>query len=211
MTPGRAAALGVMINLCGCDMLLGLNQPRRGDAAVVAVADVAADATPDVAPDAAFDTAICPAGYTITLPSVPYSRYRLINTAAPLNAQHADCANDLADATHLIAMQTAIEATEVGNAIASSPFRVYTGAVQLTTAMTTTDMWFVLTGEMLPPNLWDVAEPEDTDGAENQQEQFAFLEPTTRKLRDGNTVASYYAMCECDGRRSAANLDGMFP
>lgn len=207
---GRVAVLNVMVSLCGCDMLLGLEQPLRGDAAV-AMADVAADATADMAPDAGFNPAVCPAGYTITLPSAPQSRYRLINTAAPLSTQHANCKNDLVDATHLVAMQTAMEFTELGNAVASSPFRVYTGAVQLPTGMTTTDMWFLLTGEMLPANLWDAAEPEDTDGSENQQEQFAFIEPTTRKLRDGNTVASYYAMCECDGRRPAANLELMFP
>jgi hypothetical protein len=205
----RVAAMCVVVSVSGCDIFLGIHEPLHATRDASVRPDVAA-AKPDAKPDAAFDPATCPSGYGVTLPSST-SKYRLIATTATISVHHADCKDDLAGATHLIALQTAAEATELGNAVAGSSVRVWVGLIQKPTATTPSTDWFVLTGEMLPANLWDVAEPEDAGGGENGAEQIAFVEPATRKLKDDNSGKTYHAMCECDGRPIDPSLDALIP
>jgi len=203
----RVVATCLLVSLGGCDVLLGLEQPLRGDAQVGD--GPRADVMRDMAIDAPFDPSMCPADYSITLASTPQSRYRLIATSATISVQHADCKDDRAGATHLIATQTQNEAIDLGNAVGSSPVRVWVGFAQLLTATTPTADWYMLTGEMVPAAVWDGAEPEDNGGGENGAEQVAFVEPVTHKIRDDNPTKTYYAMCECDGRPVVPNLEAI--
>jgi hypothetical protein len=51
---------------------------------------------------------------------------------------------------------------------------------------------------------WSGIEPNDRDGRESQEEQFARIENTKLYLQDSGGNTSSGALCECDGKPIAA-------
>ena len=206
---GRVAVICLVAS--GCSSVFGLDKPMRA----MDAADDGAITPIDVpmgsdGRDTAFNPATdCPLTYSAIVQSST-SRYRIITTATSLKAQHEACKNDLPDATHLVALQTGVEALNIGALVSGSPVRLYIGAVQLPNQQQTDAAWFALTGEPLVVS-WDSTEPNDIDEAENNEEQIAFIQPSTKKVRDEAGLDMYGAICECDGLPVVPALDALMP
>jgi hypothetical protein len=175
------------------------------DAAVETTIDAPADAAPPDAP-AVFDPASdCPGSYPITL-SGQTSRYRIILTGARWWEQSADCANDRAGSTHLVALDTSAELNAVMTRLDATTGLpggqgcAYVGGVQLRLQAQDTAGWLSITGGALLP-IWDPGEPNDGgDNLENSAENFAMLERTRSSLIDIPGPSLFGAVCECDGK-----------
>jgi hypothetical protein len=153
-------------------------------------------------PDAGFDAASCPASYDVLLSGQSASRYRLITVGHPAWTQSDACAADSASATHLVVLDSQNELDRVVELVvaATTPVSsIWLGAVQQATAMQPLAGWLWLDGSPVTGG-WSGVEPNDRDGRENQEEQFARIEKTKPYLQDsgGNTGAG--ALCECDGK-----------
>jgi hypothetical protein len=156
--------------------------------------------------DAGFDTASCPASYDVTLLGQSASRYRLIAAGHPAWTQSDACAADLAGATHLVVLDSQNELDRVVAlvAAATNPVNsIWVGAVQQATAIQPLDGWLWFDGSPVTGG-WGGVEPNDRDGRENQEEQFARIEKTKPYLQDSGGTTSAGALCECDGKPIAA-------
>src|SRR5664279_2806618 len=77
----------------------------------------------------AFDPAMCPTGYSNnSVTASPNSRYRVINQGADFTTHYTACMNDHPGWTHLVVLDTTMEATEIHAALAGNSY--YVGAVQ---------------------------------------------------------------------------------
>jgi hypothetical protein len=153
-------------------------------------------------PDAGFDAASCPASYGVTLPGSG-SRYRLIPDGGPAWMQSDACAADLAGATHLVVLESAAELNGATALVAAPPAplagnAIWVGAVQQTTATLPAARWLRLDGSAVTG--WGGIEPNDRDGRENQEEQFARIEKGKLYLQDSAGTGNNGALCECDGK-----------
>jgi hypothetical protein len=157
-------------------------------------------------PDAGFDAASCPASYDVTLPGQSASRYRLITAGHAAWTQSDACVADLAGATHLVVLDSQNEFDRVVALVAAattSVSSIWVGAVQQATAMQPLDGWLWFDGSPVTGG-WSGAEPNDRDGRENQEEQFARIEKTKLYLQDSGGTTSAGALCECDGKPIAS-------
>ena len=181
----------------------GSNDPPV-DAAIDAMADAMIDAL-------VFTPAMCPASYTLTTGSAPLSRYRVITTAASFQTQHADCNDDHAGWTHLVAFDAQAEAGAVGGM--TSGF-YYIGLVQAPNQTAVAAGWYRFTGGAMASG-WSqtgsFAQPEDAqDYVENGQEQLAVAD-SSGMAYDVAGLASYAAVCECDGHAIDPTVAAMIP
>ncbi len=153
-------------------------------------------------PDAGFDVATCPASYGVTLPGSG-SRYRLIPDGHPAWTQSDACAADLPGATHLAVLDAQGELGSATSLVAATPTlagnAIWVGAVQQATATLPTAGWLWLDGTAVTGG-WGGAEPNDRNGQENQEEQFARIEKTKLYLQDSAGSGNNGALCECDGK-----------
>lgn len=153
-------------------------------------------------PDGGFDVASCPASYGVTLPGSG-SRYRLIPDGAPAWMQSDACAADLAGATHLVVLESTAELHGAAALVAAPPAplagnAIWVGAVQQTTATLPAAEWLWLDGSAVTG--FGGIEPNDRDGRENQEEQFARIEKGKLYLQDSAGTSNNGALCECDGK-----------
>jgi hypothetical protein len=158
------------------------------------------------APDAGFDAAICPASYDVTFPAPSRSRYRLIAAGHAAWTQSDACAADLPGATHLVVLESQSEFDSVVGLVAAATTQVnsiWVGAVQQPTAMQPLAGWLWFDGSPVTGG-WGGIEPNDRDGRESQEEQFARIEKTKLYLQDSGGNTSSGALCECDGTPIAA-------
>lgn len=175
------------------------------------------DASPDAAPDSppVFDPATdCPAAYTLTIGTSP-TRYRVITSEGPFATQHGDCNDDLVDATHLASPETAVELMDIRTYLAArtlAPSRkYYVGTVQLRDQTAVDTGWIVFAGGgPLPGGQWEIGEPEDAGGGENNAQNVSSLWVDTG-LTDSTGNLSYGAICECDGMPIDADAVAALP
>lgn len=155
-------------------------------------------------PDAGFDAASCPASYDVTFPAPSSSRYRLIAAGHAAWTQSDACAADLSGATHLAVLETQDELDRV-TALVAAPTTVlagnaiWVGAVQQPAATLPAAGWLWLDGTAVTGG-WGGGEPNDRNGQENQEEQFARIEKTKLYLQDSAGSGNNSALCECDGK-----------
>lgn len=165
---------------------------------------------PDAMVDAGFTIADCPPSYDRTIAGNPTSRYRYIATATTFAAQHADCNDDHAFWTHLVALDSMAEAMAIGQYNPSS--YSYVGAVQMPGQTATNTGWFVFTGTPVTTG-WSPqsgGQPDDGDGTESGQEGLAVV-ASTGNMHDVGGNGSYTAACECDGMPIAATVAPWIP
>ena len=84
-------------------------------------------------------------------------------------------------------------------AAATTVNAIWVGAVQLATAMQPLAGWMWFDGSPGTGG-WSGVEPNDRDGRESQEEQFARIEKTKLYLQDSGGMTSSGALCECDGK-----------
>lgn len=153
-------------------------------------------------PDAGFDAARCPASYDVRFPAPSSSRYRLITAGRAAWTQSDACAADLMGATHLVVLDSQSEFDRVVALVAAATTRVnaiWVGAVQQPTATQPLAGWLWFDGSPVTGG-WSGVEPNDRDGRESQEEQFARIEKTKLYLQDSGGATSSGALCECDGK-----------
>src|SRR5262245_27006634 len=159
----------------------------------------------DASGDGGFDPGTCPTNYTVTLPSFPGVKYRLISGNAVFQSQRTACGSAI---THLVAIETLLELTELGVALVEVPAPTrgwfYIGAVQRRDALATDASWLWLIGGDVDPTFWGAFEttlqPNDDDGTEDDAENLAVIDALQVKLIDVNGTTGYGAVCECDGK-----------
>jgi hypothetical protein len=152
-------------------------------------------------PDAGFDAARCPASYDVRFPAPSSSRYRLITAGHAAWTQSDACAADLSGATHLVVLDSQSEFDRVVALVAAATTQVnsiWVGAVQQPTATQPLAGWLWFDGSPVTGG-WSGVEPNDRDGRESQEEQFARIEKTKLYLQDSGGMTSSGALCECDG------------
>jgi hypothetical protein len=149
-----------------------------------------------------FHVGMCPPSYDITLPPTSLvSRYRLALQPFNWKTHASGCALDLNNATHLVMLETAEEATGLAQAVAGQTIAsFYAGAVQNPKATATSDGWILLDDTALPATTWVAGEPDDDDDTENAIENFAMLSRVFQRLQDTEGVTPRAAICECDGK-----------
>lgn len=180
--------LGVLVALAGCSF-----QPRLGE--VPAGLDAA---EPDT-----FEVARCPASYTLTLPGQS-SRYRVITDGRKAWEHADDCADDLAGATHLVAVDDLAERAHVEAAVTDvggiAGNKAWLGGVQPRDQIGVRIGWLTITGGPLLDGLWDDGEPNDGGVVEDNGENFAGVERGRTGLVDFPSNDNYGGVCECDGK-----------
>ena len=146
-----------------------------------------------------FDPAMCPVGYAVNNVTVePSSRYRLIPTGRTLKAHDADCNDDHPGWTHLVTLESNTEGQQIRDHMTNSIF--YVGAVQLRNQVQTTANWFLVTGDPMPAT-WQIGQPNDNGGGENNAQNFAAADSgSDGRLNDVSGSYGYAAVCECDGK-----------
>jgi len=196
-----------VVALSVCTSVFGLERPVHEVPVDSTVRDTVTDTT--VITDMAVDALACPAAYVMVTGST--SRYRIVTTTGTVGARHDDCNDDLSGATHLAVFETVGELAEVAATVPSNSVRLWVGAVQPRDQTKPDGGWTTVVGGGVPANLWDTGEPDDSDGVETNDENFAFLEPNTGKLKDKDPPNLYGAICECDGKPLDVQVDGLFP
>jgi hypothetical protein len=181
-----------------------------GNSSIDARGPMTTDAEPDAMPGAAFDYGRCPATYRAALPGP--SLYRLIRDGHRAWEQSDACNRDLADATHLVILETAaelasivefLEATKDGIAHDS----LWIGGVQRPSANRPGDSWIGFDGASLL-DIWNQGEPNDDGNSaeDDHKEQFAMIQQDHDALDDAAGGISGGALCECDGKRLSADV-----
>jgi hypothetical protein len=164
-------------------------------------ADAPADGPADAPIDAAFDPAQCPAGYANNgITAAPDSRYRLIDTDAAFATHHVDCNDDKVGWTHLVVLDTVQEAQQIRAIITTRTY--YAGVVQPRSSGQPGAGWLLFNGVAMSTGLWQTQpsiQPNDTDGNEDNEQNFAAADDNTGLLNDVSGTASYRGVCECDG------------
>lgn len=196
---------GTVCIVAGCSFTPGRLAPKTDDAAIAdARSDVAIDAVPDA--PRGFDAGLdCPTSYDVSI-GESSSRYRIITVEANFATQYAACNADLAGATHLASPETDTELTDIRTHLLGTfalSRKYYLGIVQPSNQATVDAGWIVYSGGPLPPNHWEIGEPEDAGGGENNAQNVSSLWVDTG-LTDSGGGVSYGALCECDGIPIAA-------
>ena len=215
----------LVIAMAGC----GFRSPGSSKPGVDAAVDdldaaVDADANPDVdaavkidAP-AGFDPATCPPSYDVTLPGFPQARYRIITGNAVFQSQHTACT--VAGLSHLVALETALELTELGTVLlplTGPPTNgwYYVGAVQRPGQTAPDAEWFWLVGGTVSSAAWGlfttVVQPNDADDSEDNSENLAVIDRAQGKLLDVTGTNGYGAVCECDGKSIIPTIAAYIP
>lgn len=179
--------------------------PPPGDA-VVGARD--APSPPRDAPG--FDFAQCPTGYVQLVGTT--SRYRMNINGEPAWVHAADCANDLANATHLVAIDDFAELALVQGFLDLYPFgfagnTTWIGAAQ-TRDRPTDDAWLAPNGSSLFSG-WNGNEPNDGGTADQNHENFATLVKSETGMFDYRGDNRFAAVCECDGVAQAAGFTSL--
>lgn len=157
------------------------------------------DAPVDMAIDARlFDPATdCPNNYNLVIAGLT-SHYRSITNDADWPSHHADCADDLAGATHLIVFDSPNELALLGQQAA---FRYLVGYFQVTNQAAVDVGWLTVTGGTVPSSVWLAGQPNDNDGVEDGEQDRGFINfQTGPGIQDGPSNFATNAMCECDGK-----------
>ena len=187
----RGVALLVVV-LCGCHELFGLDRIQHADASV----DSSVDAPPT-----------CPSNYD--LPLHPGSRYRVNIGGNPI-AHYNACAADASGLTHLAVLNSMEEQAVLQNLVDARTGLYFVGAVQRADSMTTGGGWIWITGELVIGTQWGAFEPNDVDGLETDHwEQFALLFSGRTGLIDYSETEVFDAICECDGRQVTAEAQAL--
>jgi len=168
------------------------------------------DAAPHVTPPDAFvfldattpvfDPAMCPMGYTNnTVTASPNSRYRIITQSAGFSTQYTACRDDHPGWTHLVVLDTTMEATQIHASLAGNSY--YVGAVQPPDQATTGTGWLQLTGEAVPTDVWESGQPNDNgDGVENNEQNLTAVDDSSALMNDVAGGYQFLGVCECDGK-----------
>jgi hypothetical protein len=149
----------------------------------------------------AFDPTMCPMGYSNnTVTASPNSRYRVINQAADFTTNFTACMNDHPGWTHLVVLDTVMEATQIHAALGGNPY--YVGAVQPQDQATVGTGWLQLTGEAVPTDLWQPSQPNDNggDNSENNEQNLTAADDSSGLMNDVSGSFQYLGVCECDGK-----------
>jgi hypothetical protein len=151
----------------------------------------------------AFDPTMCPTGYSNnTVTASPNSRYRVINQGAGFTTHFTTCMNDHPGWTHLVVLDTTLEATEIHTALGNNPY--YVGAVQPPDQATEGTGWLQVTGETVPAELWQAGQPNDNgDNIENNEQNVTAADDSTGLMNDVSGSFEYLGVCECDGKSIA--------
>ncbi|MEO8705822.1 MAG: hypothetical protein ABI867_37675 [Kofleriaceae bacterium] len=204
----------LVLGLAACSFSPPQGQPADLDDGPppIDVSDVIIDAPPalidakvflDAPIDAPFDPAAqCPGTYDIALvDATSSSRYRVILTTASWPTQAADCANDLAGATHLVVFETVTEAQMLG-AATGTPSTYHVGYLQEPNQPTVGAGWHTVIGDDVAGDsaIWATGQPNDNAGVENNQQNFSFVGEDSLLVQDGPANFPAAAICECDGK-----------
>lgn len=148
----------------------------------------------------AFDPTMCPSGYTNnTVSASPNSRYRVITTFAYYSTQYASCRDDHPGWTHLVVLDSVMEAMQVHAAIGGNSY--YVGAVQPADQATPATGWIQLTGEPVPPDVWEQGQPNDNgDDDENNEQNLTAVDDSSALMNDVAGGYQFLGVCECDGK-----------
>jgi uncharacterized Zn-binding protein involved in type VI secretion len=147
----------------------------------------------------AFDPANCPIGYSNnTVTASPSSRYRIVGQPAVFGTQQTICAGDHPGWTHLVVLDTQLEATQIETALAGNAY--YVGAIQPPNQQSPDVGWLQFTGEAVPADMWQINQPNDNGDVENNEQNFVAADNSTGLLNDVSGTYSYLAVCECDGK-----------
>ncbi len=178
--------------LAGCDTVFDLDE-----------VDLPSDASMF---DAFVPAQQCPTSYSTEL-SPGGSRYRVILQPARPGVHQSTCAADSgARVTHLAVFETIEEQNKVQTLLDDSgQFAWYVGAVQPRGQATPRLGWVWLTGEDVAFAAFDPfgeasGEPNDSDGAENDEENLVYIRAQRDGLIDVFNTNEQGAICECDGR-----------
>jgi len=152
----------------------------------------------------AFDPTMCPMGYTNnTVTASPNSRYRIISTLDFYATQYASCRDDHPGWTHLVVLDTVMEATQIHAGLGNNSY--YVGAVQPQDQATPGTGWLQLTGEAVPTDVWEQGQPNDNgDGDENNEQNFTAVDDSSALMNDVAGGYQFLGVCECDGKPIAA-------
>lgn len=173
----------------------------------------AAPATTDAGPasldaPSSFDPSACPSTYTLSITSSA-SRYRVRTADVWWNLNRA-CDNDAPGMTHLVVYDSVAEAAMLRANVTGAFF---VGAVQQKNQAAPAASWWWLTGAPVSSAFWQVSQPDDGDGTEDNHENLAV--ESGAGLRDFDTVSDpstqALGLCECDGKATAASIDAMIP
>lgn len=147
-----------------------------------------------------FDPTMCPTSYTNnTVSASPNSRYRVITTFALYPTQYASCRDDHPGWTHLVVLDSALEAMQVHGALGGNSY--YVGAVQPADQATPGTGWLQLTGEAVPPDLWEQGQPNDNgDNDENDEQNLTAVDDSSALMNDVAGSYQFLGVCECDGK-----------
>jgi hypothetical protein len=195
-----------MVLLVGCDFRLRLGADAPGDdvlpidAADPDAADAPAIDGPPV--DAPWSAADCPSDYVAV--GNQATRYHIHFNSAGVLAHHVSCATE---GTHLAVIETQQEASalrqfiddSVGLPTTTSGILVYIGAVQRDSQVATGAGWLFATGPFNSA-FWNIGEPDDGAGVENDEEQVAAIWRDHNLLADVPFDFPIAGICECDGK-----------
>jgi hypothetical protein len=146
-----------------------------------------------------FDPAQCPTDYTNnTITASPNTRYKILGDMATLKMQSDECNADHPDWTHLVVLDTVLEAQQLHSHMGGNFY--YVGAVQPAGQATPGAGWLQLTGAAVPDALWQQFQPNDNGNAENNEQNFVAIDDSTGLMNDVNGAYQYQAVCECDGQ-----------
>jgi hypothetical protein len=148
----------------------------------------------------AFDPTMCPTGYSNnTVTASPNSRYRVINQGAGFTTHYTTCMNDHPGWTHLVVLDTMMEAMQIHAALSGNSY--YVGAVQPPDQATVGTGWLQLTGEAVPTDLWQESQPNDNgDNNENNEQNLTAVDDSSGLMNDVSGSFQYLGVCECDGK-----------
>jgi hypothetical protein len=176
-----------------------------GDAGVIRDAHDFMDAhvfmdAPAVTP---FDPTQCPTDYTNnTITASPNTRYKILGDMATLKTQSDECNADHPGWTHLVVLDTVLEAQQIHSHMGGNFY--YVGAVQPAGQATPGAGWLQLNGDAVPPELWQVGQPNDNGNTEDNEQNFTAVDDSTGLMNDVNGIFQYQAVCECDGQAISA-------
>lgn len=165
----------------------------------------AVDGSPDTAAAADAFVLICPMTYNLQGGG---SKYRLIPDGHRAWEQQVACDSDSTDhRTHLASIGSANELALLqgfvdGAMVGIAGDAVWIGATQAPNSAGTSDAWVEMSGASLFGG-WQANEPNDIDGSEDGDEQFASLHHMEEGLVDDIGDTHFGAICECDGHAPA--------
>ena len=157
---------------------------------------------------------VCPGSYAVTIASST-SHYRILTSNAVFSSHATTCNADLPGATHLIALDSTTELTQIFVALAAAVPQpnnsgFYIGAVQQPNQASPSAGWLIFTGAALPGGMWAGGQPDDAGGGESNSEQLGLID-RNGTLQDVAGQTGYGAVCECDGLPIAPAVTAALP